>query len=407
MYFGRTMEAFLPTASRQAPVLLIVGARQVGKSTLLRQAAAADRQIVTLDDPLLLQLAQADPAMFLQRFPPPVLIDEIQYAPQLLPHIKMLADSLQKPGLFWLSGSQPFHLMRNVSESLAGRVTILNLLGLSLRERLGQGKTAKPFLFSANEQPWLDEPLVELTAPLLYEMIWRGSYPAMSADETLDRDLFYASYMQTYLQRDVRDLARVGDEAAFVRFVRATAARTAQLLNLADLARDADIAPNTAKHWLSILQASGIVMLLEPWHSNSTSRLVKAPKLHFVDSGLCAWLTAWSSPQTLEAGAFAGPILESWVFGEIVKSWWHNGKSAQFYHLRDKDQREVDLLLVRDGVAHPIEVKKTAAPSARDIRHFPALSNGGLTVGLGAVICLCTQAVPLSSHAWALPVGVI
>lgn len=407
MYFHRTIADFLPTASRQAPVLLIVGARQVGKSTLLSHAAEGDRTSVTLDDPLLVQLARNDPAMFFQRFPPPLLIDEIQYAPQLLPHIKMLADTLRKPGLIWLSGSQPFHLMRNISESLAGRVTILNLLGLSLRERGGHGKGAKPLFFDATTPPWQGDASQTLTAQALYNLIWRGSYPAMSADETLDRDLFYASYMQTYIQRDVRDLARVGDETAFVRFVRACAARTAQLLNLTDLARDADIAPNTAKHWLSILQASGIVMLLEPWHSNATSRLVKAPKLHFIDTGLCAWLTAWSSPETLEAGAFAGAILESWVVLEIVKGWWHNGKSAQFYHLRDKDQREVDLLLIRDGVAHPIEVKKSAAPKTNDVRHFSALSNRGLEVGAGAVVCLCSQALPLTEQAWALPVGLL
>ncbi|MBM4346218.1 MAG: ATP-binding protein [Deltaproteobacteria bacterium] len=389
-------------------------ARQVGKTTLLRQAAtlglgaaASERKFVTLDDPLTLQLAREDPGLFLQRFAAPVLIDEIQYAPGLLSHIKMAVDANPgRGGQFWLSGSQPFHLMRGVSESLAGRVVLVELQGLSRQEALGQGEHVRPFLPDVEQLlNAADNP--PLLAPALYEQIWRGSYPAIVTRPELDHDRFYASYVQTYLQRDLRDLARVGDEMAFLRFLRAAAARTAGLVNLADMARDADISPVTAKVWLSILQASGVVTLLEPWHTNVSKRLVKAPKLHFADTGLCAWLTGWTSPETLAAGAMAGPILETWVVGEILKTWKHNARSVQAYHLRDRDQREIDLLLVRDGKAWPIEVKRSAAPTRQDAKHFGLLDQYGLQLATGAVVCLVPTPMPLTANVWAVPVGAL
>jgi hypothetical protein len=213
--------------------------------------------------------------------------------------------------------------------------------------------------------------------------------------------------VQTYLQRDIRDLARVGDEMAFLRFLRAAAARSGQLLNMAELARDADVVPNTAKSWISILEASGIVYLLQPYHTNVTKRLVKTPKLYFLDTGLCAWLTEWSSPKTLEAGAMSGAILETWVFSEILKSWWHNGRQSPFYFYRDKDQKEIDLLIVQDGTIYPIEIKKSASPGKDSVRHFQALEKLKLPVGHGGVICLATQSIPLTSNASSIPVGVI
>jgi predicted AAA+ superfamily ATPase len=399
-YLPRTLEGHLAAATRQFPVLLLTGARQVGKTSLLRHASEAGRSYVTLDDPLVLDLAKGDAALFLQRFPPPVLIDEIQYAPELLPYIKMAADTLGRPGLFWLTGSQQFHLMKGVSESLAGRVAVLRLLGLSRREQLGQGATSLPFL---------PGPATSEGTPLgladLYRLIWRGSFPALAAEVGMDRDLFYGSYLQTYLQRDVRDLARVRDEMSFLRFVRAAAARTGQLLNLADLARDADVAFNTAKSWLSILQSSGIVHLLEAYHSNLTKRLVKAPKLYFLDTGLCAYLTQWSSPETLEAGAMSGAFLETWIVVELLKSYWHNGLEAPFFYYRDKDRKEIDLVIVRDGVLYPIECKKTASPGNGDVRHFSVLESLKMTVGPGGVICVAERSLPLGEAVRSVPVG--
>ncbi|MHC1713660.1 MAG: ATP-binding protein [Solidesulfovibrio sp.] len=407
MYLPRTLETYIAKANEQLPVLLVTGPRQVGKTTLLRHAGINNRTYVTLDDPMVAVLAKEDPALFLQRFPPPVLIDEIQYAPELLPYIKMAVDRAGAPGMFWLTGSQQFHLMRGVSESLAGRVGIVHLQGLSRRERMGQAATAVPFLPSATGEPNRDGTNTPLSLQALYDVIWRGSFPALALNQEADKNLFYGSYLQTYLQRDIRDLAQVGDEMAFLRFVRASAARSGQLLNLAELARDADVAPGTAKRWMSILQASGIVYLLEPYFNNMTKRLVKTPKLYFLDTGLCSYLTEWTSPETLLAGAMSGAILETWVLGEILKSWWHNGRRETFYYYRDKDQKEIDLLIAKDGVLFPIEIKKTASPDKNAVRHFPTLQKLALPIGHGAVICLADQALPLTRTVTSLPAWMI
>lgn len=404
MYVERTLESFIKSANEQMPVLLVTGARQVGKTTLLQHLSGDNRTYVTLDDPLILDLANDDPALFFQRFLPPLLIDEIQYAPNLLPHIKMLVDKERKPGMFWLTGSQHFHLMKGVSESLAGRVGVVNLLGLSRREREGDAQLTESFIPSPNIITRRSKPL---TLKQLFLMIWRGAFPAMAIDESLDRNLFYSSYVQTYLQRDVRDLARVGSVIAFTRFLRAVAARTGRLLNMSDLARDADVAPNTAKTWLSILQSSGMVYLLEPYFTKVTKRLVKAPKLYFLDTGLCAYLTEWSSPETLEAGAMSGAILETWIITELLKTYWHNGKRAPFYYYRDMDQKEIDLLIVKDNRVYPLEIKKTASPQKNHIRHFSVLDKLNREIGRGGIICLVDKQLPLTEKHSAIPVSAI
>ena len=408
-YFNRTLEASITAASGQFPVLMLSGPRQVGKTTLLKHLCARntagkpERRYVTLDNPMLLALARDEPALFLQRFAPPVLIDEIQYAPGLLPLIKEIVDANGSKGLIWLTGSQPFHLMKNVGESLAGRVAVMQLQGLSVGENLGNGETVRPFLpgctHATNAVP------SNAASPLawVFDQFWRGSFPAMKGDTAADRDLFYASYLQTYLQRDVRDLAQVGDLTVFTRFVRSAAARTAQLLNLADMARDVGIAPNTAKQWLSVLEASGLVWLLEPYHSNVSKRMVKAPKLYFLDSGLAAYLTEWNSPATLEAGAMSGAIFETWVVAELLKSYWHSGKQAPIYYYRDRDQKEIDVLIVKDGTIYPIEIKKTSQPGREAVRHFSVLEKLGMKIGPGAVICMVTEQLPITANAEAVP----
>lgn len=407
MYIPRTIEDHFLKASEHFPVMLVTGARQVGKTTLLKRLRGGDRSCVSLDDPRVLELARSDPALLLQRFPGPVLIDEIQYAPELLPWIKLAVDRDRRPGHFWLTGLQQFNLMRQVSESLAGRVGIVRLLGLSRREQDGADAGLGPFLPTTDALAPRLARAASLPLPQLYQRIWRGSYPGLALDVGVDRDLFFSSYVQTYLQRDVRDLARVGDEMAFLRFVRACAARTAQLLNVAELARDAGVAPNTAKSWLSILEASGVVYLLEPYHSSVTTRLVKASKLYFLDTGLCAWLTEWTTPETLEAGAASGALLETWILGELLRSWWHRGRRAPFWFYRDRDQKEIDLLIVKDDVAHPLEFKKSASPGRDAVRHFASLDRLGLQVGSGGVICLAESSLPLSELAVTIPVGAL
>ena len=406
MYLARTLAKTLHAASASFPVVLVTGPRQVGKTTLLETGAEARRGYVTLDDIEERNLARSDPALFLQRHPAPLTIDEIQYAPELFSQIKIAVDKAKHPGLFWLTGSQKFHLTQGITETLAGRVAVLDLLGLSQAEIEGRGDDALPFLPGS---PWLSQarknagpakPVLEV-----YRRIWRGAYPKVVLDETMPRDLFYNSYIQTYLQRDVRDLTRVGDERAFYNLLRAAAARTGQMLNYADLARDVDIDQKTAKAWLSILETSGIVYLLPPYHTNITKRLVKTPKLYFLDTGLCAYLTQWSTPEALEAGAMSGAILETWMLAEILKSYWHRGMTPALYFYRDKDQKEVDLLIERDNTLYPIEFKKTANPSQNASRHFPVLEKLGQSVGHGAVICLRETDVPLSQTVDAIPVG--
>lgn len=406
MYTERTLGGHLAKASRQFPVVLVTGARQVGKTTLLRRMSEPKRTYVSLDDPRLLALAREDPALFFQRFRPPLLIDEIQYAPELLPYIKMEADEAHRPGLFWISGSQQFHLMKGVSESLAGRVAVLRLLGLSRREMTDHADD-KPFLPEPARIAKLARESGTLSLPDLYRQIWRGSFPAIALNAGADRDLFYGSYLQTYLQRDVRDLAEVGDQLAFIRFLKAAAARTGQLVNVAELARDADVAPNTAKKWLSILDASGLVWLLPPWHGNVTKRLVKAPKLYFLDTGLCAYLTEWSTPKTLESGAMSGQILETWVIAELLKSYLHHGLVPPFHYYRDKDKKEIDLLIVRDGTLYPLECKKTASPDRDDIRAFHTLAGRGTPTGTGGIICLAKDALPIADGILSIPVAAL
>lgn len=403
MYQPRTLETFLKKVNHQFPVLLVTGPRQVGKTTILQHLSTEDRHYISLDDPGIALLARQEPSLFLQRFKPPLLIDEIQYAPELLPFIKLYVDKHKKMGDFWLTGSQQFQLMRGVSESLAGRVGIVQLIGLSLKERFNYAKNDEPFL----PIPELLEERLKYSNALslkeLYKVIWEGSFPAMDLQPSMDRDLFYSSYVQTYLQRDVRDLARVGDEGAFLKFLRAAAGRTSQLLNLSDLARDVGISPVTAKHWLSILETSGIVYLLEPYHINVTKRLIKTPKLHFLDTGLAAYLTEWTTPQTLEAGAMSRNILETFIFTEILKSYWHNGKHAPIYYYRDKDKKEIDFLIVQDNIIYPIECKKTGFPGPDSFRHFKVLENLKTPIGNGAVICLCETLLPINQRIQAIP----
>ena len=408
MFLPRAISEACLEASKQFSVLLLTGPRQVGKTTLLQRMAKKDRNYVTLDDPAARTLAQTDPALFLERFEPPVLIDEIQYAPQLLPLIKMAVDrGGRKRPSFWLTGSQQFQLMKGISETLAGRVAILNLLGLSNRERRKLNVNVPPFLPTPAALKARQADATALTLKRAYSDIWLGSYPALATKAVRDRDLFYSSYLQTYLQRDVRDLAQVGNEAGFLRFLKACAARTAQMLNLSDLARDADIAVNTAKSWLSVLQTSFQVALLQPYHSNLTKRLVKAPKLYFLDTGLCAYLAEWSSPQTLEAGAMSGAILETYVFSEVLKSWWNQGKQPQLFYYRDKEGREIDLLIMQDRKIHPVEVKKAGSPRSDSAASFPALERFSSSIGPGAVVCLCREMLPIRRGVTAVPLGML
>jgi predicted AAA+ superfamily ATPase len=404
-YRKRTLESAFLKASRQFPAVLVTGSRQVGKTSMLKALAGPERSYVTLDDPLVRDLAVREPSLFLQRFKAPLIIDEIQYAPQLLPLIKMRIDADRQNGQYWLTGSQQFQVMKGVSESLAGRIAILRLAGFSHAELSGR-PDLPPFLPSIQAlEARQESPAFDLAT--LYQLIQKGSLPGLHGRDAPDRDLFLSSYVQTYLRRDIRDLANVGNELVFMRFLRSVAARTGQLLNVADLARDTQITQVTAKHWLSILESSGLVFLLRPWHSNLTKRLVKTPKLYFLDTGLATWLTAWTTPETLEAGAMSGAILETWVVSELVKGWWHAGREAPLFFYRDKDMKEIDVLAHVDGCLQPFEIKKSANPGVEAIRHFGLIGGLGARRGSGAVLCLAPTWLPAGGQDFIVGVGMI
>lgn len=405
--YRRTLSNTIHTISESFPVLMLTGPRQVGKTTLLEICAAGKRAYITLDDLDARRLAQSDPALFLQTWQPPLIIDEVQYAPQLFSAIKMRVDREKRNGLFWLTGSQKFHLMRGITESLAGRVAIVDLLGLSNAELEGRADSSRPFVPTPDWIACARQAATPVTDGLMgiYTRIWLGAFPRLNEQGPAARDLFYRSYIRTYIQRDVQDMLKITDQTTFNRFLGAVAARTGQLLNYASLARDVEIDNKTVKSWMSILEASGLVYLLQPYHRNLTKRLVKTPKLYFLDTGLAAYLTKWPDAASLQAGSMSGALLETWLFAEILKSYWHNGLEANVFFYRDIDQREVDLVIEIGDTLYPVEFKKTASPSAGAARQFAVLEKLGKTVGPGAVLCFVERDIPLSSQVTAVPVG--
>jgi predicted AAA+ superfamily ATPase len=346
MYRERTIGGYLQGLSKHFKVLLLTGMRQVGKTTCLKNIAGENRRYVSLDDPQYLSIAQNEPELFFERFAPPVFIDEIQYAPELFPYIKILVDNSDQNSMIWLSGSQQYSMMKNVTESLAGRVAIVEMHGFSIYERDGRALLQKPFLPLKKPPSLLD---IKSSAET-FKIIWQGSFPYITVNGTEYWKRFYSSYIRTYLERDVRQLINIGDEAAFYRFMCIVAARTAQTLNISDIAQNSNINVKTAEKWLSVLQASGVVYLLKPYFSNISKRFTKHPKLYFMDTGLCAYLTEWTSHQTLEAGAMSGAIFETFVIAEILKSYHHSGDIPNLYYYRDWNKVEIDLLISQNGL---------------------------------------------------------
>ena len=416
MYIKRVIEDVVRKTAAAFPVLLVTGPRQVGKTTLLKQIAEDDRKYVTLDDPDLRILAKRDPALFMQRYTPPIIIDEIQYAPELLPYIKMNVDSSKRKGDFWLTGSQTFHTMKNVSESLAGRVGILKLLGLSNSEI--HGVSSEPFLPNPDSMMKRISEVRKMDLMQTFERIHKGSMPALFTDD-IDSETFYRSYVNTYLQRDISDLTQVADETSFLNFMIIVAARTAKPVVYDELAREAGISAPTAKRWLSILVSSNIIALVQPYHNNALKRATKMPLLHFLDTGLCAYLLKWSNAEVLERGAMSGSFFESYVFSEIYKSWLNAGKEPPLYYYRDKEQHEIDILILHDGILYPIESKKAASPGFDAVKHFRILEPiidpekfGGLyglktEIGTGAVLCMATDLLPLDRKNWYVPAWLV
>jgi predicted AAA+ superfamily ATPase len=382
--------------------VVVTGARQVGKTTLI-ETLKPDIPKITFDDLPTRRRAIDEPSVFFDFYPPPIFIDEVRYAPVIFHYIKILLDSSRNKGDFFLTGSQSFELMENVTESLAGRAGILELHGLSLRE-INSEDWKKPFLPTTEYLKERMSSKTLMTTPKSWETIHRGCLPELVANPDFNWQEFYSDYIKTYVERDVRKLMQVADEDSFYKFVTVCAAMTGQMLNLSSLAKDVGISEPTAKRWLSILKTSGIVYLLKPYSNNAINRAVKTPKIHFLDIGLGAYLTRYLTPEILLNGAMSGHFFESFVVGEILKSYANAGLEVDLYHLRDGHQKEIDLLIHENNTLYPIEIKASAEPDPKDIKNFAMLDEiKNVNVGEGGVICLAKDLLPLKGQHKILP----
>lgn len=406
-YIARDLEPIIHTLSKQYPVILLTGPRQVGKTTMLKRLMdGSDRAYVTLDDLTVRSLAKNDPAMFFQLYKPPILIDEVQYAPELFQYIKILADKNQQAGDFWLTGSQIFKLMEGVRESLAGRVAVLSMSSLSQSEIYSPG-AGRPFFPDIAALTEKQKATPAADTPEIYRRIHHGSMPAIVSGKYEDSNVFYASYLSTYLQRDVKELSAAIDSLKFLDFITAAASRCSQIVNMAEMARDADINEMTAKSWLRILETLGIIFYLHPYSNHQLKRVIKAPKLYFFDSGLVCYLSKWSSAETAESGAMNGALLENYVVSELMKSYYNAAKTPYLYYYRDKDTKEIDVVIEADGKVMPIEIKKTASPDARLVKIFGVLDKGTLSRGIGSILCMKEELSAIDSGNLIIPIRLI
>ena len=397
MYLKRHIEKLVLQRGKTYQTVLVTGARQVGKSTLLENSAAKGIPQFTLDDITLLASIKRDMQGFLSDNNPPIFIDEIQYAPELFRGIKMIVDKRKdEDGLYFMTGSQKFELMQGVSETLSGRIAVLNLPGLSSRELDGEEFNA-PFI-PTREFIETRKPKSKQGSPELWKRIHRGFFPRLALNPSIDWEGYYADYMKTYIERDVQKLSQVGDNISFVNFMTILAARTGQLLNIASVARDVGVSEPTVKKWISILEASNIIYLLRPFSLNATTRIVKTSKIYFWDTGLASFLCKWLTPETLKNGALSGQIFETYVVSEILKSYYNAGKEPPLYFFRNDKAEEVDLLFFLNGTIYPVEIKKTASPNASDVSTLRLLSTAfpSVAIGSGALICTYDRVLPLT-----------
>lgn len=404
MYLKRQIEETILKSSATFPVMLLTGPRQTGKSTLLQHLAEPGRKYVTLDNPAIRESAVSAPDLFFQRFPPPLILDEIQYAPQLFPYIKMIVDEQQVNGLFWLTGSQVFEMMRNVQESLAGRVSLLRLYGFSQAEK--EGRLVSPFPPERAELIKLASEVNAKSPDQVFQSIWRGSMPRVVTQPEMDVENYYASYVQTYLERDVRLITTIADEGQFMRFIRLIAARSAQELNMAALSRELGVDAKTCRRWLDVLETTGLVIELPGYSGNLSDRLIKRPKIYFMDTGLACYLTGWQSAEAMSQGTYSGAIFETWVVSEIMKSWRFNGLHPVIYYYRDRMQKEIDLLISRNQQLLPFEIKKSANPS-HAFKNFPTVEKLGADIGFGGVLSLSRDLLPIDEKRWQIPVSLL
>lgn len=405
-YIKRDIEEKILALSREYACILITGPRQVGKTTVLRQLMDDDRAYVTLDDLEERSLAKRDPAMFLQLHPTPIMIDEVQYAPELFSYLKIEIDKGAKPGTYWLTGSQAFKLMTLAQESLAGRVAILHMPSLSQHELYGSGKCV-PFTLDLDALKQREKTNAPADIAQIYQRIWKGSMPGLASGKFSDRDVFYSSYLQSYIDRDVKDQVQLADPLQFRDFVRAAACRAGQMLNVHDIAQDVGVSDDTAKRWLQVLEKSDIIFYLRPYSNNLLKRTVKTPKLYFFDTGLVAYLTRYSTPEILACGAMNGAILENFVVAELLKSYHNNAKECLLWYYRDSNSNEIDMVMESDGMLHPLEIKRSVNPGSELIAAFKLLDKASLPRGTGAVLCMRPRLSAINSENYILPIWMI
>jgi predicted AAA+ superfamily ATPase len=403
-YIHRSLEPVLARAMTEFPVVVLIGPRQSGKTTLIKHMVGSQWPIISLEPPDVRAAAIGDPHGFLGLYPPPVVYDEVQYAPDLLPYIKEQVDARRdQPGQFVLTGSQNLLLMQQVTESMAGRSAVLKLLPMSQREIAGDPQRQLPW--EANHpQAGSDSP----PSGELWSRILRGSYPELVANPQRDARLWQASYVQTYLERDVRNLRNIGDLTQFQSFLRSLAMRSAGLLNLSDLARDIGIAVNTARDWLAILEASFQVFLLRPYFANLGKRLVKAPKVYFTDTGLLCYLVGLRDAEHAAAGPMGGAILENLVVAELFKTSLHRGEEPGMYFWRTAAGSEVDLVIERQAGLIPVEIKASATARPDMARGIAAFRRDfGDRAGDGFVIYTGPVLLPLGGGTRAFPLAAL
>ena len=405
-YIKRDLEEKINSLSCEYSCILVTGPRQVGKTTVLRHLTDENREYVTLDDLEERKLAKNDPALFMQMHSLPIFIDEVQYAPELFSYIKIAVDNGAEPGAFWLSGSQAFRMMELAQESLAGRIAVLHMSSLSQHEIYGKGQG---IAFSVTIDNLKKRKKTNTPADLneIYNRIWKGSLPGIASGKYTDRDVFYNSYLQTYIERDVSELLDKVDKIVFSDFIRAAACRIGQVLNVHDIALDVGVSDETAKRWLSVLERSDIIFYLRPYSNNLLKRTIKAPNLYFFDTGLVAYLTRYSTPEILANGALNGAILENYVVSEIRKSYHNIAKDCLIWYYRDKDSREIDMVTESDGELHPLEIKRSVNPPTGLTNAFSVLDKGSVPRGKGALICMRPELSALDSDNFIVPVWMI
>lgn len=405
-YIKRDLESKILALSKEYACILITGPRQVGKTTVLKQLAAADREYVTLDDLEDRALAKRDPALFLQMHSLPIFIDEVQYAPELFAYIKITIDNGAAPGSFWLTESQAFKMMDLAQESLAGRVALLHMPALSQHEIYGSGNNV-PFSVDLDALKQRKKTGQHALLTEMYERIWKGSMPGLVSGKFTDRDVFYNSYLQTYIERDVSELITHVDKLQFQDFIRAAACRAGQMLNVHDIANDIGVSDDTAKRWLQVLEKSDVIFYLRPYSNNLLKRTIKTPKLYFFDTGLVAYLTKYTTPEILANGAISGALLENYVVSEIRKTYFNDAKECLLWYYRDKSSNEIDMVIESDGLLHPLEIKRSVNPGSELIGAFEVLDKGSVPRGKGAILCMRPELSAINADNFIVPIWMI